>query len=254
MSGQTLIQHERHGAYAIVTLNRPDKMNAVSAELAGQLVDTLTVLEDCSVIVLTGSGRAFCAGIDLSERSQRHASWRSALGAGRAHYWAETVEVIRRHPAVFIAAVNGYALGGGLTLVNNAELAVASEAAQFGMPELGFGSFPALAGPTTVRRLLPKHVAQMVLLAQRITAQQALQWGLVNEVVDADELLPRACQLAEQVAKLDPVAVAFTKRALRSGELLGWSEGIEQGAVVGALVRATRENVASHLEQIEDSE
>lgn len=235
-----LVESERRQDYAIIRLNRPEKMNAVSIALADALIETLASLEDMPVVVITGNGRAFCAGVDLSERPKHRSSWRSVFGADRAQYWAETIEAMRRHPAILIAAVNGYALGGGLTLVNNSELAVASRDAQFGMPELGFASFPALAGPTTARRLLPKHLAQLVFLPGRIDATVALRWGLVNEVVAPEDLIERSCQLAHQVAELDPVALAHTKRALRSVEQMGWSDGIEHGALVSATVQATR--------------
>lgn len=248
MTGE-LVLHERRDGYAVVTLNRPDKMNAVSTALADALVATLAALEDCPVIVLTGAGRAFCAGVDLTERPTHRGNWRSTFGASRAQYWAETVDVMRRHPAVFIAAVNGYALGGGLTLVNNSELAIAADTAQFGMPELGFGAFPALAGPTTARRILPKHVAELIFVPGRIGAAKALEFGLVNEVVPADLLLPRATELAAQIATRDPVALAFAKRGMRSVEQMGWVEGIEYGTVVSGSVTATR---AQHAAQTAD--
>lgn len=240
MTGSPLVTRERRDRYAVVTLNRPDKMNAVNLALADALVATLASLEDCPVIVLTGAGRAFCAGVDLAERPTHRRDWRSAFGVSRSQYWAEVIETMRRHPAVFIAAVNGYALGGGLTLVNNSELAVASDKAQFGMPELGFGSFPAVAGPSTARRVLAKHVAEMVFVPGRVDAAKALSFGLVNEVVPAAELLPRACRLADEVAARDPVALAYAKRGIRDLELMGWADGIEYGAHLSAAVTAIR--------------
>ena len=255
MVGAPLVETELRDkeGFAILALNRPDKMNAVNVELADQLVEALEALSSVPVVVITGRGRAFCAGVDLSERGKVRRSWRDHLGVGRGQYWATTVEKIVRHPAVFIGAVNGYALGGGLTLVNCCDLAIASDRAEFGMPELGFGGVPALAGPTTAHRLLPKHVAELALVPTRIGAAKALSWGLVNEVVPADELLPRACELAAQVAGLDPVALAYTKRLLRRSRELDWEQGIEQGSLVAATVAATRaqreaENPQNHRE------
>ncbi len=237
---QQLVEVELHERWAVLTLNRPDKMNAVNIELADQLVAALQDLDEMSAIVLTGSGRAFCAGIDLKELPAHRMSWRSSFGTRRSQYWADTIDAMRRHPAVFIAAVNGFALGGGLTLVNNSELAIASAAAEFGIPEVGFGSFPALSGPSTVRRLLPKHVSEMVFLAKRIDAAKAQAWGLVNEVVAPSDLLPRAREVAEAVAGHDPVTVAHTKRAIRAIEEMGWVEATEYGALVSASIKATR--------------
>jgi enoyl-CoA hydratase/carnithine racemase len=250
MGSDRLVEVEVDDAngFAVLALNRPDKMNAVSVELADLLVDALGALSDVPVVVITGRGRAFCAGIDLSQRGEVRPGWRAHLGTERGQYWAATVETLYRHPAVFIAAVNGYALGGGLTLVNGCELAIASERAEFGMPELGFGSVPALAGPTTAQRLLPKHVAQMAFIPGRIDAAKALSWGLVNEVVPADELLPRACEVARQVAARDPVALAYTKRLLRNARDMDWSRGVEHGGLVAATVTATRDGLRQKAE------
>lgn len=231
---------DRADGYAVLTLNRPAKMNAVSLALADAFNEALTDLADCPVVVITGAGRAFCAGVDLAERSQHRQDWRASFGVERSQYWADAVEAMRRHPAVFIAAVNGYALGGGLTLVNNAELAVAAETAEFGMPELGFGSFPAVAGPTSVRRILSKHVAQVVFLPGRIGAVEALRFGLVNEVVEPEVLLDRVREMAAQVARYEPIALAHTKRALRNAETMDWATGVAYGAEVSASIGALR--------------
>jgi enoyl-CoA hydratase/carnithine racemase len=234
------VEVEEKDGFAVLALNRPDKMNAVNVELADQLVEALEALSSVPVVVLTGRGRAFCAGVDLTQRGEVRRTWRAHLGADRGQYWADTVGAMYNHPAVFIAAVNGYALGGGLTLVNGCELAIASERAEFGMPELGFGSVPALAGPTTAQRLLPKHVAELAFVPGRVGAAKALSWGLVNEVVPPDDLLGRARELARGVAGRDPVALAYTKRLLRRARDMDWSQGVEHGGLVAATVTATR--------------
>lgn len=239
------VKADADSGFAVLALNRPDKMNAVNLELADQFVEALETLSSVPVVVLTGRGRAFCAGVDLSQRTEIRRTWRSHLGTDRGQYWAATVEAMYRHPAVFIAAVNGYALGGGLTLVNGCELAIASETAEFGMPELGFGSVPALAGPTTAQRLLPKHVAEMAFVPGRVSAAKALSWGLVNDVVPADDLLPRACEMARQVAARDAVALAYTKRLLRRARDMDWTQGVEHGGLVAATVTATRDGLAN---------
>lgn len=240
---EALVLVERRGGYALVTLNREDKRNAVNLAMADQLVAALTSLEDTSVIVLTGAGdRAFCAGVDLKERGQQR-TWNTSLGVNRGQFWFEVNEVIRRHPAVFIAAVNGFALGGGLTLVNNSELAVASRTAIFGMPELSFGSFPALAGPATIKRILPKHAAEMIFTARRVSADQALQWGLVNEVVEADQLLVRATELAGTICQWSQVSLAYAKRAVREISEPDWSNAIDYANHITSLVLASRKEV-----------
>jgi enoyl-CoA hydratase/carnithine racemase len=242
------VETDDENGVGVLTLNRPEKMNAVSVEFADQMVAALHTLSHSPVVVITGRGRAFCAGVDLSQRDEVRSGWRAHLGVDRGQYWAATVESLYRHPAVFIAAVNGFALGGGLTLVNACELAIASELAEFGMPELGFGSVPALAGPTTAHRLLPKHVAEMAFVPGRISAAKALRWGLVNEVVAPDDLLPRAHELAQQVAGRDPVALAHTKRLLRRAREMDWSQSIEHGGLVAATVTATRDGMRRKAE------
>ncbi|MQA80496.1 MAG: hypothetical protein GEV10_18790 [Streptosporangiales bacterium] len=236
-----LVLLERFDGYAVVTLNRPEKANAMNAAAQTELAAALdAVREDCRAVVLTGAGhRSFCAGVDLSERrglsknqvQERLFSW-------GADPWFEIQERILRHPAVFVAAVNGAALGGGLTLVNNCEIAVASDAAVFGMPEIGLGTFPALSGASTLHRILPKHAAYLVLTADRVDAEKALRWGLVTEVVRPDDVLSRAKEIAAIVGKLDPVVVDFSKRAVREVPTMDWSRSIDYGLRTGMVVRA----------------
>jgi enoyl-CoA hydratase/carnithine racemase len=251
---QQLVVLERAAGYGVITLNRPAKRNAMNKAAQEQLVAALeSTKQDCAAIVLTGAGDvSFCAGVDLSERRGLGAEDSSRQYAWGADSWFEVQEEILRHPAVFVAAVNGYALGGGLTLVNNCELAVASTTAQFGMPELGLGTFPALAGPSTCHRLLPKHAAQLIFTAQRIDAETALRWGLVNEVVEPDRLLPRACELAARIAEFDPVAVDYSKKAVREIANLDWSRAIDHGIRTGATIRAQTNTASSQVRKFLD--
>ncbi len=231
-----LVLVQRCGNYAIVTLNRPTKRNALSIALLDRLSVVLEELaqDSCGVVILTGSGdKAFTAGMDLSEAKIENPPRELANGGNQ---FFRLIEQMRCHPAVFIAAVNGLALGGGLTLTHNSELAIASTNAQFGMPEIGFGVFPALAGPATVHRVAPKHAAWMVLSGSRIDAAVALQWGIVNEVVPAELLLPRAIEIAERIAAFDPIALDYSKKALRDIPTLDWSRSIEYGLNINAVI------------------
>jgi enoyl-CoA hydratase/carnithine racemase len=136
--------------------------------------------------------------------------------------------------------VNGYALGGGMTLVNNAELAIASSTATFGAPEITFGVYAALAGPSTTRRVLPKHVAQLVLTGERIDADTALRWGMINEVVAPEDLLPRAEQLAAHIAAFDRTALDVAKNALRAEHLMDWDAALDHGTRTTAFIGAQK--------------
>lgn len=248
--GELVLLEKADNGVGTITLNRPDKRNAMStqaqAELRAALEDSK---HDCKVIVITGSGVSFCAGVDL--REQREPERKFAHGSNS---WVETNEAIRRHPAVFIAAVNGFALGGGLTLVHNCSLAVASEQAQFGMPELGFATFPGLAGPATIRRILPKHAAYMILTAKRFDAETAERWGIVNQVVPHDDLMDEAYALANHVAQFDPVVLDYTKRAIFELDLREWSEGLAYGGFVGTAIRAETQSAADALARFDRGE
>jgi len=229
-----LVLFERHDGVGRITLNRPEKRNALSRALQEELRAALDAARaDCRVLVLTGAGPAFCAGVDLSERRETSGTRREPMRA----MWVETNEVIRTHPAIMIAAVNGFALGGGLTLVHNCELAIASERAEFGMPEVGFGTFPGIAGPATTRRIRPKHAASMILTARRIGAETAERWGIVNTVVPHERLLDEAEGLARHIAQFDPVVLDYSKKALRELELMPWTEGIGYGGYVNSAIR-----------------
>lgn len=238
-SGRLVLLREVTNGVAEIVLNRPDKRNAMNEAAQQELLAALDACrQDARVLVLTGAGdRSFCAGIDLSELPDQQR--RSAVGPAR-DTWLQVTEALRRHPAVVIAAVNGYALGGGLTLVNAADLAIAAEHATFGMPELGFGAFPRLAGPSTQRRIQRKRVAWLALTTERIDAPTALDWGLVNVVCPSDQLLAEARGLAARIASFDPIALAWTKRAIDEIEALDWPQSLNFGAYVRAMIASQR--------------
>jgi enoyl-CoA hydratase/carnithine racemase len=208
-----LLLIDRHPGYAVLTLNRPEKRNALSIELLERLWAVLEQLRSERAIVLTGAGDiAFCAGADIGE------SLAKLQGGGRDYAGSfsgilyRILESIPTHPAVFIAAVNGFALGGGMALTNACELAVASTRAQFGLPQVGLGAFPG-AGAPLIQRVLPKRAAWLILTAHRIDAATARAWGIVNEVVRPAELLPRSEVLAQAIAEAPREWVGAAKRS-----------------------------------------
>jgi enoyl-CoA hydratase/carnithine racemase len=227
---------EKHDGFAVITMNRPEKRNAMNLAAQGALRAAMRDCMPMKAVILTGKGAAFCSGVDLVESRERRKLGLPVYSQVSPD-WLDVLDDVRRHPAIFIAAVNGYALGGGLTLVNDCELAIASEAAEFGMPEIGFGTFPAYAGPSTIKRLLPKHAAQMIFTAQRIDAQTALAWGVVNEVVPADQVLKRACDLAAHVSQFDSVALDYGKRAYREILSMDWVSAINYGLATADIIR-----------------
>ena len=220
---------------ASVTLNRPEKHNALNEQAQLELLAALEKLGvDNRVVIITGAGeKAFCAGVDLKELPQQQARSQRSRNSDT---WLQVCMRMLELPCVFIAAVNGYALGGGLTLVNVADLAIAAEHASFGMPEVGFGAFPRLAGPSTARRLLPKHVSWMALTASHVDSKTAQQWGLVNEVVPASQLAMRVMEIAMRIAKFDSAALAWTKRGLLTMEKTDLRSSLEFGSYVRAMI------------------
>jgi enoyl-CoA hydratase/carnithine racemase len=231
-----LVLFERRNGVGLLTLNRPAKRNALSHAMLRQFRDVLSESRDCQALVVSANGPAFCAGVDLPEQRELRAAGGRVYAHG-SHQWVRTLLQLREHPAVFVAAVGGPALGGGLTLVNACELAVASPAASFGMPEVSLGAFPAQAGPSTMRRILPKHAAWMILTAERLNADEALRAGLVNEVVPAEQLQGRALEIAARIATYGAEVLDFTKKAIRDVEGMTFDEGIVHGNYVNAMIR-----------------
>ena len=202
---------EVHGKVMVITLNRPDAMNAVNADLAQQLAAALDSLDEdpnVSVGVLTGNGRGFSAGMDLKD----FAEGRFPNVEGRG--FGGITEAPPKKP--LIAAVEGFALAGGLELALSCDLIVSSEGAMFGIPEAGVGLFAGAGGLLRLPRVLPYAVAmRMALTAKPIAAEQAFEYGMVTELAPKGEALAKAIELAEQIAKNAPLALIASKALLR---------------------------------------
>jgi enoyl-CoA hydratase/carnithine racemase len=146
------------------------------------------------------------------------------------------------HPAIVVASVNGHALGGGVTLINVSDLAVAAEEAQIGMPEVTFGVYPAMAGPSAQLRIHPKQAAWMVLTGERISGRVALEWGLVNRCVPLAALSEETLLIARRIAGFDPVTLEYSKKALWEipFHVSDWTAALEFGVLVSTQVKARR--------------
>jgi enoyl-CoA hydratase/carnithine racemase len=245
-SDDELVLVEDRGDWAVITLNRPQKRNAMNRAAQRRLRAALTEVREMKVVVLTGVGTSFCSGIDLTEAPPAAQPGRRASASIGS--WAECNEQILKHPALFVAAVNGYALGGGSTLIHNCELAIAGESASVGTPEMAFGAWAALSGPSLINRVLPKHAAELIFLAERVDARTALRMGMVNEVVPDDRLLPRAFEIAERIAAFDAITLDWGKRAFRSMVNTSWEESMELSRRTGSAIAAARTHEASPLD------
>ena len=220
-----------------ITLNRPEKRNALDRE--ARLV-LLAALEDAKgrakVVVLTGAGETFCSGMDLNQVTGGRQDAEDELNRS----WLAVLDAIRHHPAIVIASARGYALGGGSTLINACDLAVVARDAQIGMPEIGFGFYPGLAGPAAQLRLSPKRAAWMILTAKRIDGQTAVEWGMANLAVEAADVDAEALALARHVAQYDAVALEWTKKALWyiPMHVSEWRTALEFGTYTNAQIHA----------------
>ena len=233
------------GSYAVISIEREAKRNAMNRACRQGLRAAFDFARGrFAAIVLTGSGNTFCAGVDLKERAEDLA--RGELG-GSAE-WVDVNLAIRDHPAIFIAAVNGLALGGGATLMNVCDLAVAADTAEFGMPEITFSTYPGMAGPATqLSGLTRKRIAWMVLTGNRVPAATALKWGLVNDCVPLAELLPTAERIAQQVARYNGPALSASKQALDQipANITDWRQALSYGELVNAKIQQRNAAAAS---------
>ncbi|HEU4535812.1 MAG TPA: enoyl-CoA hydratase-related protein [Polyangiaceae bacterium] len=214
-----LLLVERDGPLATLTLNRPDKLNALNAALIAELTDALAALSaDASpprALVLTGAGdKAFAAGADIAAMANLGAPAARAFAAA-GHRLGEAIEAA---PFPVLAAVNGFALGGGCELALACDLIYASEKAKFGQPEVNLGVIPGFGGTQRLPRAVgPQKAREMIFTGALIDAAEAKRLGLVCEVFPADELLARVREVAAAVAKKGPLAVTAAKRVMRAG-------------------------------------
>ena len=208
----SLVQVERDGAIAVVLLNRPEQLNALSDELMDELVSALEELDrDGAVraIVLGGSERAFAAGADIGELAEVSAI--ELYHQRRIERW----DAIRGLWTPLVAAVSGYCLGGGCELAMACDLIVASESAEFGQPETGLGIIPGAGGTQRLTRAVGKALAMDVILSgRRLSAREALAAGLVARVVAKEAWLNEAKRVARAIAEKGPVATRLAKESV----------------------------------------
>ncbi len=213
------------GQIGVVTLNRPSVLNALSHELMEELVAALEAFDaddNIRVIILTGSERAFAAGADIKEMSDETSV--SIMLKDRFATW-DKVKNIKKP---IIAAVSGFALGGGCELAMTCDIIIASESAQFGQPEINIGVIPGAGGTQRLTRALGKYKAmEMILSGRPMTASEACDRGLVNKVVPVELYLDEARALAREIASKPPLAVRMAKEAVLKTYDVPISEGLQ---------------------------
>ncbi len=211
----------------IVTMNRPKSMNALNSETLDELhliFDYAAAEKEVYGVIITGEGKAFVAGADIVQMKP----YKSEDGRDYAGYAQSTFNKIEALSKPVIAAVNGYALGGGCELSLSCDIRIVSEKAQFGQPEVTLGIIPCFGGTQRLPRLIGAGLAkQMIYTGKFISAQEALQFGLANKVVAPEELLPAAKAMMEDIFKVSPVAIKYAKLAINKGADLDLSNALE---------------------------
>lgn len=237
---------ERDGHTAIVTMNRPEAKNAWSLEMLARLWDAWQEIDgdpEVRCAILTGAGGTFCAGADLKmmHGDQSANPWHARFREDPELHWKAMLRAYRlRKP--LIAAVEGYALGGGTEILQATDLRVAGRSAIFGLTEAQWGLFP--LGGSTVRlpRQVPYTVAMEILLTgERFSADDALRYGLIGRVVDDGDALPAALRLAARVAANGPLAVQAIKRSVIEAQDLSEADGLRRELEIGQPIFATRD-------------
>lgn len=202
----------KEAGYALVQFNRPEVLNAINMQLMTELVDALENIDkddEVRCVIMTGNEKAFAAGADIKEMAD--ASAMEMLARDQFARW----DKIRKIKKPIIAAVSGFALGGGCELAMTCDLIIASETARFGQPEINIGVMPGAGGTQRLTRAVGKAKAmEIVLTGKPITAEEAKQWGLVNKVVPVEYYLQEAKDLAKEIASKPPVAVRLAKEAV----------------------------------------
>jgi len=253
---EPLVKIQVHNATATVTLNRPEKRNALSRGLLKGLHEALFDLQQerkVRGVIVTGAGSVFCAGMDLTEmlattdQEDRMAQWQAD-----AETYHDLVETMLRFPKPLIAAVNGPAVAGGAGIVMACDLVVACDTATFGFPEPRRGIVAGIVSPLLAFRIGAANAAYLLLTAQVVSAEQTHRYGLYHEIVSADMTWARANELVGEIAKSAPEAILLTKRLLNEtiGESLFTQLGA--GAAVSAAARTTEaaaEGLAAFLEK-----
>ncbi|MCK6583871.1 MAG: enoyl-CoA hydratase-related protein [Anaerolineales bacterium] len=215
---------ETRGRVGIVTLNRPKAMNAFNLVMLGEVFDALESLdkdENINAIIVTGNEKAFAAGADIKEMAE--ASYVQMLTEERVQVW-DRIRGIRKP---VIAAVSGWALGGGCEFALSCDMIIASESAKFGQPEITIGVIPGAGGTQRLARLVGKHLAmEMVINNRTLTAQEALQFGIANRLVPVEGYLDAAVAFADEIASRAPLAVRMAKDSVNAAFETTLTEGL----------------------------
>jgi len=243
---------EKRGRVAIVTINRPEKLNALNSRVRDEILAALDQLQadsEVRVVVFTGAGeKSFIAGADIAEFEGM-----TALGQRKVMTGRRAFDAVETFPKPVIAMINGYCLGGGCELALACDIRIASEKAKLGQPEINLGIIPGGGGTQRLTRLVGEGKAmQLILTGEMINAQEARQIGLVDEVVPHDQLESRTMEIANKIAEKSPIALQMAKEAVKSAARMNLREGLEREVDLFALCFSSEdkeEGVKAFLEK-----
>jgi len=221
-----VILEEKEGRVAVLTVNRPDKLNALNQQVRDEVLEILARLErdeSVGVVVLTGAGeKSFIAGADIGEFEGR-----SPFDQRRAMRSPRIFDVMATFPKPVIAMINGFCLGGGCELAMSCDLRIASDTARFGQPEIKLGLIPGGGGTQRLPRLVGLGQAlRLILTGDMIDAREAEKIGLVDQVVPAGELRETTLELAQKMASMSPLTLRVAKESVRASQRMGIEEGL----------------------------
>lgn len=252
MSNYETILVEKRGSVAVLTINRPDKLNALGYKVHAEGVDALEKLrkdDEVRVLVITGSGeKSFIAGADISEFVDQ------TPVTQRSNFHEKTLfNTIDAFPKPVIAMINGFCLGGGCELALACDIRLASEKARFGQPEINLGIIPGGGGTQRLTKLVGEGKSmEMILTGDMIDAQTALSVGLVNHVYSPEELEAKTMEMANKIAEKSPIALQLAKEAVKLASKSNLDEGLRREVDLFAICFSTedkKEGVSAFLEK-----
>ncbi len=241
--------YEKHEHYAVFTMNRPERLNALGGTMQAELneaLDDFTSDPEMRVGIVTGTGRAFSAGADLKEMSERNASGRRRGRPTIGGVEQQSVQ-FSRNPKPFIAAINGLCLAGGLERALDCDIRICSTEAYFGLFEVKRGILAGYAIHHLTRMIPFGEAMYLLLTGDRVSAEDAHRWGLIHEVLAPDEVMPRAVAIAEMIAANAPLSVQGTKAVAQQWRQLQMDESYRYGQWVSRYVLNSQDAIEGPL-------
>jgi methylglutaconyl-CoA hydratase len=241
MSAYNKVSYRVEGGIARIALNRPERRNALDQELLSELREALRASaadENVRVALFTGAGKDFCSGMDLRTFAD-DASGDLAKFQAEARNMAGLLLDMRRHPRPIVAAVQGRALGGGCGIATAADIVLATDAAQFGYPEINIGFVPAIVMAILRRLVSEKRAFELIASGEAISAQRALEYGIINRVFSADAFERQVEEFVAGLAAKSTTALTLAKEVFYRTDAMQFEAAIDAGAEVNGLARTT---------------